>query len=213
MRFRESKISHISQWTCEVEMVESHNAVSAEWGVIKWRAANTAGVHVCEDSIFLCFSVFALLGLCVYSHFTAASGLVVCRRCPTPHCPLPCWGAPWDELRTMWEKPGLLSRGARVEMTNRLWRALGSRDMWAVQCRPSGGMPRMLGRDQLTGQELLLLSRLRVTELLAGEETSEGRWWTLLLLPDVFIWVFTCRETFKISNPFFNIYYLPYLYL
>lgn len=37
------------------------------------------------------------------------------------------------------------------------------------------------------GQELLLLSRLRVTELLAGEETSEGRWWTLMLLPDVFI--------------------------
>lgn len=88
-----------------------------------------------------------------------------------PHCPLLGWGSLLqDELRLAWKKPGLLTRGAGAEITSRLWRAAGSRDMKAGQWCPPRGTP---GQGRVSGKLMLLLCCLRAGGLLTGAGTGE----------------------------------------
>lgn len=83
-----------------------------------------------------------------------------------PHCPLLWWGS----LLLAWKKPGLLTRGAGAEITSRLCRASGSRDMKAGQWCPPRGTP---GQGRVSGRLMLLLCCLGAGALLTGTGTGK----------------------------------------
>lgn len=122
--------------------------------------------QTCRYTVISIYLHVNMVYFCLFAGFSLSTFKFVCLLSFWPVC---CPSLSFTVVA--WKKPGLMTRGAGAEITSRLCKALGSRDMKAGQWGPSRGMP---GQGRVSGRLMILLCCLRARGLLTGAGTEKN---------------------------------------